>query len=53
MLVFAAGNDEHLVGADLGVTAGPDAAEDKDDEEHRAKAGDDLHGGGQFEQTSG
>ena len=29
--VFAAGDDQHLVGADLGVAAGPDAQEDEDD----------------------
>ena len=31
--VFAAGDDEHLVWADLGVAAGPDAREDEEDEQ--------------------
>ena len=38
--VFAAGDDQHFVRADLGVAAGPDRREDHDDD-HQA---DDHHG---------
>src|SRR6266404_5355467 len=33
--VFAPGDDQHLVGADLGITAGPDEEEDEDDDHNR------------------
>ena len=43
--VFAAGNDEHLVRADLGVAARPDDGENEEDEQERAGAENDRHPG--------
>ena len=34
VFAFAAGNDEDLVGADLGVAAGPNGGEEKDDDDN-------------------
>ncbi len=39
--VLAAGDDQHLVGADLGVAAGPDHQKEKDDEDQTDGASDD------------
>src|ERR1039457_6353279 len=47
-LALAPGNDEHLIGADLRVAAGPDAGKDEEHEQHRDNAAHNFESVGYF-----